>query len=76
MILRMKNFNILGVHLKIQLLGGGVTTNQYRGGDCLKEGAWTVYRFQGRGGLARKRVLFLKGGGGWGDTPMHTMAVF
>ena len=26
---------------------------QYRGGDCLKRGAWTVCRF--KGGLKRKR---------------------
>ena len=30
--LRMKNFDILGVHWKIQLLGGEFTKNQYRGG--------------------------------------------
>ena len=27
--------------------GGGGTKNQYRGGDCLKRGAWTVCRFKG-----------------------------
>ena len=54
----MKNFNNFGVHWKIQFLaGGGFTKKQYRGGDCLKRGAWTVFRFkeegacQGRGGL-------------------------
>ena len=33
--LRMKNFNVFGVHWKIRFLGGGgggVTKNQYRGG--------------------------------------------
>ena len=39
MVLRMKNVNILGVHWKIQLLGGGggvgVTKKQYRGGEGL-----------------------------------------
>ena len=39
MVLRMKNFNILGFHRKIQLLGGGgFMKNQYRGGGCLKAG--------------------------------------
>ena len=44
--------------------------NQYRGGDCLKR-AWTVCKFKGGRGLARKR-----GGGvfeGCVDTPMDTM---
>ena len=31
MVLRMKNFDILGVHWKIQVLGGGFTKNQYSG---------------------------------------------
>ena len=44
---KMKNSNILGVHSKIQLLGGKFTKNQYRRGDCLKRGAWTVWRFKG-----------------------------
>ena len=35
-------------------LGGGFMKNHYRGGDCLKRGAWTVCRF--KKGLARKRV--------------------
>ena len=35
------------VHWKIQLLGGGFIKNQYRGGDCLKREAWTVYWFKG-----------------------------
>ena len=30
--LRMKNFNILGVHKKIRLLGGEFMKNWYRGG--------------------------------------------
>ena len=34
--------------------------NQYRGGNCLKRGAWTVCRF--KGGLARKGGVFE---GGW-----------
>ena len=70
MVLKMKNFNILGVHLKIWLLGGGFIKKQYRVGDCLKMG--------GLGQFANLRVgLGKKEGGGcfWGggDTPMHTM---
>ena len=36
----------------------GFTKNQYRGGDCLKKGAWTVCQFKGGGGLGKN-----KGGG-------------
>ena len=52
MVLRMKNFNILRVHRKIQLLGvlGGVTKNHYRGGDCLKRDTLTVCQFKGEPG--------------------------
>ena len=69
----MKNFNILGVHWKIRILGGEFTKNQYRRGDYLKRGAWTVWRFRGEGvGAWEER---------WGgdfevggvDTPMLTM---
>ena len=50
------------------IVGRGITKNQYREGDCLKVGDWTVFRF--RGNLARKRkVVFLRMGFG---TPMHT----
>ena len=42
--------------------------NQYRGGDCLKRGAWTVCRF--KGSLARKRRWCFGEGV---DTPMHIM---
>ena len=69
MVLSMKNFNILGVHWKIQLLGE-FEKNQYREGDCLKRGAWTVCWFKGV--LARKSGWCFWGGGG-GDNPMHTM---
>ena len=35
--------------------------NQNIGGNCLKRGAWAVYRF--KGGLAKKKgVVFLTGG--------------
>ena len=69
MVLTMKNFNILGIHWKIRLLGGGLTKPIE---NCLKEGggAWTVYRF--------KRGLGKKEGGGvfeGGDTPMHALYI-
>ena len=75
MVLRMKNFNILGVHWKIWLLkrggggGGGSWKTNIEGGDCLKRGAWTVYWFKG-GGLARKREGGMFGVGGW-DLSAH-----
>ena len=62
MLLRMKNFNIFGVHWKIRLLEG-FRKNQYSEGDCLKRGAWTVCPFKGC--LARKRGWCFWGGAGW-----------
>ena len=43
----------------------GFARNQYRGGNCLKRGAWTVCRFKG-GGLGKKERggVFDGGGGG------------
>ena len=44
--LSMKIFGIIGVHKKIQFLGGKFMKNQYIGGNCQKrglgenEGAW------------------------------------
>ena len=38
MVLRMKNFNIWGVHGKIQLLGGGSRKTNIKQGDWLKGG--------------------------------------
>ena len=62
MVLRVKNFDIFGVHLKIRFLGG-VTENQYRGENCLKRGGLGWFSDL-RGGLARKReVVFSRGGG-------------
>ena len=65
MVIRMRNFNILEVHWKIQLWGRGFT--KYRGGDFLGRGAWIVCWFDawggGGGGSARKReVVFLRKG--------------
>ena len=60
-----KNFNILGVHGKIRVLGRGggggggggggrLQKKQYIVGDCLKrEGTWTVCRF--KGGTSQER---------------------
>ena len=69
MVLRMKNFNILGVHWKIRLLGVGGSRKTNVEGGLPKKGALVSLPIYG-GDLARKR-----GGGVWGgvDTPMHTM---
>ena len=58
--LRMKNFNISGVHWKIQLSGGR------RGG--------IVCKFRGKGGAWQEKGSGVFEGGGV-DTPMHTMVV-
>ena len=70
MVLRMKNFNILGVHWKIRLLGVGGSRKTNVEGGLPKKGALVSLPIYG-GDLARKR----EGGGVWGgvDTPMHTM---
>ena len=58
----MKNFNILGFHCKIQLLGGEFTKKWYRGGIAGKGGHGQFADLRG-GGLARKRgVMYLRGG--------------
>ena len=48
MVLRMKNFDIFGVHWKIRLLrgGGGDQKNQYIEGIAKNVGAWTVCWFK------------------------------
>ena len=49
---RMRNFNIMGVHWKLQFLGG----IQYIGGNCLKGG---LGKFPGlRGDLAENSAVF------------------
>ena len=86
----MKNFNILGVHWKIGLLGGkeeGSSKNNIEGGLPKKRGLGQC-RFKGRR-LARKRRWCFLGGkcwypnshyglfdGGGIDTPVHTMDYF
>ena len=43
--------------------GGGFTKKQYKGGNCLKRGAWTVCRL--KEGLGENEgVVFFMGGGG------------
>ena len=73
MVLRMKNFNILGVHWKMRLLGvGGSRKTNIEGGLPKKEGLGQFVDFRGGGGGAWQE----RGGGGvfeGGDTPMHTM---
>ena len=73
MVLRMKNFNILGVHWRIQLLGGGGSQKTNIDGGLPKSGGggvWTVCQFS-EGGLGKKEwgCVFEKKG----DTPMYTM---
>ena len=34
--------------------------NQYRGRNCLKRGAWTVFRFKGWGMASKRGVVFLR----------------
>ena len=66
MVLRMENFNIFGVHWKIQLLGeGGLEKPIYREGLPKKGGGpWTDCWFKG-GGAWQERGggVFEKGGG-------------
>ena len=70
--LRMKNFDILGVHWKIQLLGGSSQKTDIEGGTAYKVGLGKLADL--RGGLARKRgVVFLREGV---DIPMHTMYIY
>ena len=54
----------MGVHWKIQFLGGGFTKKQYIWGNCLKKEAWTVCRFNT--GVDKKEWsgVFKAGGGG------------
>ena len=66
--IRKRNFNIIGVHWKIELLGGSRKNNIYRGESPKKGGLGEFTDL--RGGLAKKRgIVFLRGLG----TPMHTM---
>ena len=69
--LRMKNFNITGVHWKIQFLGGGggSRTNNipmYRG-ELTKKGGLDSLQIWERDGLGKKE---------WGLIPQCTLCVF
>ena len=59
------------LHLISQKLKFRFRKNKYRGGGCLKRGAWTVCRFK-EGGLGKKEGVGVFKGGGV-DFPMHTM---
>ena len=58
MVLGMKNFNILGVHWKIQGGEGGVLKIQYIGRIAKKRGTWAVCWFKGRTCQERAGVFF------------------
>ena len=60
--LRMKNFNILGVHWKIQFLGGRSYEKPIQMGDCLK-GWFGQFADLRVGGLGKKRSGVFEGGG-------------
>ena len=77
MVLRMKNFNIFGVHWKIRLLrvvvgrgGGGGSRKTNIEGGLPKKGERLGQFPDLSGGLARKRGWWFWGGV---DTPLHTM---
>ena len=75
MVLRMKNVNILGVHWRIRLLGGGSRKTHIEGRIAWKlkrGGTWTVCQF--KGGTWQERGGSVFEGGGV-DTPMHTMCI-
>ena len=64
----------MGVHWKIQFLGGGFTRKQYIWGNCPKKGAWTVCRFNT--GVDKKEWGgVFKAGGGGGLVPQFTLWV-
>ena len=74
--LRMKNFNIFGVHWKVRLLlGGSRKTNieQYRRG-VPKRGGFGLFADLSGGGAWQERGSGVFEGVGI-DTPMHTMAL-
>ena len=68
MVLKMKNFNILGVSLENLTFKQGFTKNQYRGGRLPKKGGLgclLIYRGLRGGGVFEGRV----------ETPMHTVCI-
>ena len=67
--LRMKKFNIIGVHWKIRFLEGA-WKNQFLGVNGLKRAAWIVCRFK-RGPGKKEDVMFLRREGGL--RPQYTL---
>ena len=62
MVLRIKNFNILGVHWKIRLLGGRCSRNTNAERELPKKGGLDSL-LNSRGGLGKKEGgVFLRGG--------------
>ena len=70
MVLRMENFNVLGIHWKIQLLGwcSGKTNIE---GRLPKRGSLDSLLMYGRGAWQKKGVVFLRWRGG-GDTRTYS----
>ena len=66
MVLRTKNFNIFGVHWKIQLLRGGSRKTNTEGGECLKRGGLGLSADLEGGGVFERGV----------ETPMHTRYIY
>ena len=63
--LKIANFNIMGVHRKIQFLGGQVYKKPIYRGNCLKRGM--PGQFEDLRGVCKKEVvMFLRRGGGGG----------
>ena len=69
--LKITNFNIMGVHCKIQFLGGQVHKKAIYRGNCLKRGM--PGQFEDLRGVCKKEgVVFLRGG--VFNSLMHTMS--
>ena len=63
MVLRIKNFTILGFHWKIRpLAGGGECSGNIEGRGLPKRGAWTVCQFRGGAWQEKGGGAFEKGG--------------
>ena len=58
--LRMKNFNVFGIHRKIQFYLGRFMKNQYIRRNYVKRGAWTVCKF--KEGLTKRGGGVFEGG--------------
>ena len=58
----MKHFNIMGVHKKIQFLGGRVHEKPIYRGDCLKKRRLEQFAGLRRSLMKKRVVVFLSGG--------------